>query len=965
MMEGRVDNRTVINFDPTLFLFLGTTPGKVGWRLKKMFYQTYGDIPVLKFLWIDIDQNMDQEGRSWFNRSEERVELSGFDPAQISRNLGNFPFIESWWPEASPPPGRLSGGGGSPKQMRLVGRMGFFAKFNDNRNPPSLYTRLETTLNQLKQINVHRETEAIEHDKYRFQINQNNVSVFLIYSPCGGTGSSIAFDLAYLCRHILEGSQPRIISFSLSPSVFLQVIKPSAVAQRKKLQANTYAWFKEHNHLLENPNWNVTYSDGVETDLLHSPFDYQYLVGIENQGGYRLSSLDDVASMMAQALFLSSGTNTAQSLQSFAANVHRLGHRFDDKLCAYSSFSAASLIFPKDRLQRYCASKHSSRAIKEGFLASVDESVIKRSASTTLSRNGLLDREIVMSTMDVGRVQYTLEQSLKNAEDVGTAMSIINNQDAECQRILSDKEKKLVENHNRLLKQKTMLIIEETLMVIRQYGLLAAIDYIDKLLDTAQLNQTGASIYSLNQVKANVHQHGVTENDLKREKSEFELSKKDVAKLDDGPEDKLERMINMRGWLKKFKSYKESVIKQMKDVHETQLQFSAQRHALKLIDELVVFLQSLSKQLSTSKIEIDKRITGIENQVDSLLIPTKHDLATYEFLREVEIDFEDYYQQYSKTINDINDFSFIPPHVHSIGEFESWVKDDFEVDMLKFSGSLFEEELVNTSLLSIIRKTAERKGRNPKDFLQEQLDAITNYCLPFYKYNANIGMPDPELIQIIGVEDKTDPILPISDDDARFSVETTGIKDRIDIAVFQFGLPAHMLDEITPCQRMYLSMLKPSSTGKLPDDPLHVLPGIDLYSEDFVPEKDEEKRELFVLAIAFNYIIQKGQVYYVDPGKTYQEHNTTPPNEYKLDRGRERASQAFIQKPDLISLVDLSIQKEISNMGNAAAIEYLDDFIQKHYERIASYSSSADQTLRKVLEKEIKAVQKYQRTLRI
>lgn len=964
-MEEPVDNRTVINFDPTLFLFLGTTPGKVGWRLKKMLHQAYGDIPLLKFLWVDIDQNIDQEGKSWFKKSEERIELSGFDPAQISRNLINFPYIQAWWPEASPPAGKLSGGGGSPKQMRLVGRMGFFAKFSDNRNPPSLHTRLETTLNQLKQIATHRETGAVEHDKYRFEINPNNISVYLIFSPCGGTGSSIAFDLAYLCRHILKGNQPRIISFCLGPSVFMQVIKPSAVAQRKKLQANTYAWFKEHNYLLENPTWNVTYADGVETDLLHTPFDYQYLVGIENQGGYRLSSLDDVASMMAQALFLSSGTNTAQSLQSFAQNVHRLGHRFEDKLCAYSSFSAASLIFPKDRLQKYCGSKFSSRLIREGFLAPRDDAVIKRIASTTLSRNDFLGKELVMAMLNVGSVQYTLEQSLKNAEDVATAISIINNQETEAQRIIDDKNKKLTENYSQLLKKKKAALIEEIFVVIRHHGLTAAIDFINKILDTTQLSSADVSVYNLNQIKESINQYGESENDLKREKTKFDNSKKDVIRLDDGPEDKLERMINMKGWQKKFATYKAAVIKDMKDVHETQLQLEAQNHALKLLDELMVFLQSLSKQLSTAKTMIEKTITRIENGVKLLLSPTRQDLAIYEFLREIEIDFEDHYQQYSSKITENDNFSFIPPNIHTIDQFGTWIANEFETSLLNFSGSLFEEELANTSLLSIIKNTAVRNGRDPRSFLQEQLDAITNYCMPFYKYDANIGMPDPEMVQIIGVEDKNDPILPISDDDARFSIETTGIKDRIDIAVFQFGLPGHMLDDMDSCQKIYTSLLKPSTSGKLPDDPLHILSNVDYFSEDFVPDKDEAKRELFALGIAFNYIIQSGQVYYVDQDKTYQKHNTVPPKEYRLERGREKASQNFAKKPELITLVDKGIQRDVQNMGNAAAIEYLNEFKQKHYERIASYSSPTDQTLRRVLENEIKAIEKYQRSLRI
>ena len=965
-MTDQVDGKTEIFIDPTLFLFLGTTPGKVGWRLKKLLHDAYGDIPAFKFLWLDIDQNMDQEGRSWFNRSEERVELSGFDPAQIRHNINNYPYIKAWWPETAPPAGRLSGGGGSPRQMRLVGRMAFFAKFNDSRTGPSLYSRLLSSLHDLGRIQSDRSTEEYQHEKYRFRINANNISVYLIYSPCGGTGSSMAFDLAYLCRSLITGNPPKVIGYSLAPSVFLQVIRPTAVAQRKKVQANAYAWFKEYNSLLENPQWNVTYGDGIKAEVAGLPFDTQYLVGIENQGGYRLSSLDDVASMMAQALFLSSGTNTSQAIKTFQANEHSTSERFEGKIRAYSSFSAASLIFPKDRLKAYCGTQHALQVLKKGFLGAVEGSVINRTASLALSRNGLLDNSLIPALLNVGRMPYSLEQSLKNAEDVATAISILNNQVAESQQNIADKKKRIKENYKKLLKDKKELLAEEVLMVVRQHGLNTAIEVVKKVIDPANIAQSeGSGVTTLNQIKGNIHQHGVTENDLSTDKKEFDLNKRAITRLDDGPEDKIERMINMRGWLRKFKTYKESAIRSLKDIDETQLQLSAQKEAIRLIDEITAYLEALSRQLMTCKVEIEKQILNLETRASRLLRPSEQDSFLYEFLREVEIDFEEYYQSFSENITENRDYGFIPPCIDTIKGFVSWVNRDFEGDVLAYTSMLFEDALNATSLLDIIQRSAEKEGREPKAYLQELLDSITKYSIPFFNYNPNVGMENPETFNAIGVEDKNNPILPIRDGDIRFEVETTGIKDRIDVAVFQYGLPVHMLHDIPACRSMYLDLISPDSAGNPPNDPLHILPGVDRFSEDFVPDKAGKQREVFAIGIAFNYIIQKGHFYYVDPGKTYQEHNTTPPNEFRLDRGRENASQAFSQKPDLVKQVESDIQKDVMNMGNAAAIEYLEEVIKEHFATIASYSSPSEQTLRRVLENEIEAIRDYQSSLRI
>ena len=149
-MSEDTQTKKIVTVPPTLFLFLGSSSGLVGWRLKNLFKQIYGEIPLIKFLWLDIQKTMPTEAEATFDRRTERGELNGFDPTEIVRNLDNHPAIRSWWPKASPPPGRLSGSGGSPRQMRLVGRLAFFAKLFQRGDGISIYDRLEDALNGLK-----------------------------------------------------------------------------------------------------------------------------------------------------------------------------------------------------------------------------------------------------------------------------------------------------------------------------------------------------------------------------------------------------------------------------------------------------------------------------------------------------------------------------------------------------------------------------------------------------------------------------------------------------------------------------------------------------------------------------------------------------------------------------------------------------------------------------------------------
>lgn len=675
-----------INMDPTLFIFLGTTSGKIGWRLKKLYQQAYGDIPIIKYLWMDIDKNIDQDGRNHFDKLQERVELSGFDPSVVIRNLDNHRHIKAWWPDSAPPAGKLSGGGGSPKQMRLIGRMALFMKFNDNRLGASFYSKLTNALNSLKQIQKLQEADELEFGNFRFITNTNNIRVYVIFSPCGGTGSSIAFDIAYLVRKELSGNSPKVIGMSMAPSVFMQEIKKTSEAQRKKARANAYAWFKEHNHLLENPSWDVQYSDEATVTLDTVPFDYQYVVGIENQAGHRLSSLSDVANMMAQGLFLSTATSLGQQLDTHAANVAQTAERFEEKYCAYSSMAAASLIFPTDRLEAYCATRHSERVLQDGFLAFPKELNLQALAEIILSRNNLSNKELMNFLLDIHRVIYSQEQNLKNATDVASALTIIDNQYYEVQKIIEDKKSQIEKHFKKLSVEKKESLIKECLQVIYQHGLAAAVE-LNKYLLIEQGEQH--VINSLPKVVSLIHKYGVNEAVLKKEKDEFELSKKDIKDLDNDALDKIEMSVSPKKWEKKFQTYKASALKQMRDVVNTQLQLDAQDFAIKLINELQAVLSETQKILETNLNDLRLSAQKISEKADKLINPSNRDIEIYEFSKEIDLDFGDYYRSYAEKISNVTDYSFIPTNINDIEEFNQWVKQKLEVDVINFSRTMF------------------------------------------------------------------------------------------------------------------------------------------------------------------------------------------------------------------------------------------------------------------------------------
>ncbi len=214
-----------IRFEPTLFLFLGTSPGQIGWRLKELIRRAYGDIPVLRFLWVDADSTVDPFVASWF-RNGERAELNGFNADAVLVHLGNFPAIQTWWPRDSRlKPGYINRGAG---QMRPVGRLSLFRMYNDRNSGPAFIDRLRQAVEAVQQIENIDATEQMSNEKNRFVVERGSVRVVLVFSTCGGTGSSLAFDLAYLCRHLLREANPTISAIA-SPSLRRASCSKSAI----------------------------------------------------------------------------------------------------------------------------------------------------------------------------------------------------------------------------------------------------------------------------------------------------------------------------------------------------------------------------------------------------------------------------------------------------------------------------------------------------------------------------------------------------------------------------------------------------------------------------------------------------------------------------------------------------------------------------------------------------------------
>ena len=286
--------------------------------------------------------------------------------------------------------------------------------------------------------------------------------------------------------------------------------------------------------------------------------------------------------------------------------------------------------------------------------------------------------------------------------------------------------------------------------------------------------------------------------------------------------------------------------------------------------------------------------------------------------------------------------------------FTYWVDQEIRASASQYAGAFFGEKLEATSLLSTLEEIAERRGIEPQQLVQEEMDKLIKYCHPFWQYDQNRGLHDMEGKSIIGVEDEHNPLIP---DEYRtgslYEIKATGFRDRIDVVRLWHGLPAFMIQGMEEYRNVYERKRKGL-------DPLHILPGMELVP-DLMPEKDQRSREMFAIGQIFGYIVQLGAWYYFDPERGYLEHQIQPSKERRLAQGREKAEEAMAHKEDWANQIDQMVDAEVRQMGNEWAIQKMDEAISAHQEILARMGS--DDPLRKQFEKEIGAFKNMQRRL--
>lgn len=277
---------------PSLVIGLGGTGKRALTHLKRRIFDTYGtaDLPWIRLLSIDTDSAGVNNPPVISQRTGEFIslgtsELRVIDQSDTPQVISNLEAPENrhildWYPDPDlkvdfPKAARGSG------QVRMFGRIGLYKGEN-----------LHTTYRWLQQAAHEVSDPAAWEDYQDFKVDSTLQFVYIICSICGGTGSGMFLDVAYMLRKIVgvDPSTRRFIGMFVLPEVYEPVVENQHI---KRIYANAYASLRELDYLLNSPkrSYVIRGKDHTFVDFQKDvpPFDFTFLFSNKNRRGAVIS----------------------------------------------------------------------------------------------------------------------------------------------------------------------------------------------------------------------------------------------------------------------------------------------------------------------------------------------------------------------------------------------------------------------------------------------------------------------------------------------------------------------------------------------------------------------------------------------------------------------------------------------------------------------------------------------------
>ncbi len=347
-----------------LYIGLGGTGMNALLHTKKMFIDTYGEVPpMIGFLGIDTDGGAYKKS-ILSNRGEEVV----LDPKEqlpiIVKKARPIYEVQkeafSWIPEENLYAlTSMELGAG---QIRTNGRFAFTVNYDD------ISRKVETTLAQITNAHI------INQDKY--ELLNANIEIHMVFSVCGGTGCGTFINMAYLLRD--KAPQCKLTAYAVLPDVF----KHMSNSGMAKVAANAYGAIEDLDYLMHigigSKAIKLDYINGAY-EIKDRPFNSVVFIDNKNDRGDTYTQVDELAEMISLALVTSAGELSSASASvsdNIEKNIREGSMDIANKKAWAAGMGVCEIIYRGQDLSEIYAIKSAKNLIDRFFNSCRDANLI-------------------------------------------------------------------------------------------------------------------------------------------------------------------------------------------------------------------------------------------------------------------------------------------------------------------------------------------------------------------------------------------------------------------------------------------------------------------------------------------------------------------------------------------------------------------------------------------------------------
>jgi Tubulin like len=355
----------------TICIGLGGTGRDVLMRIRRLIVDRYGDLsnlPIVSFVHIDTDKAATQVTGIRTGSTYHGVDLSFKEAEKVSATMssnevtmfveglerrseytrhGPYDHIARWFPPQLLRNIKAVEEGA--KGIRPVGRLAFFHN----------YQKIKTAIESAE-----RRTRG--HDSLLLKAGlrvEPGLSIFVVGSLCGGTGSGMFLDIAYSLRHLYGDQSAKIFGYL--------VISPELYGNAPSMSANTYAALKELNYYSTPGTKFEAFYDLQNLVFIQEqrpPFDYTYLVSSQTGGEYSILIQGKLCNVIAHKIALDFSSELAPAIKgsrdNFLQHMIQCDKHPRPNSQRYLTFGLAAIYFPRDTIVQIALNRVSLELVK-------------------------------------------------------------------------------------------------------------------------------------------------------------------------------------------------------------------------------------------------------------------------------------------------------------------------------------------------------------------------------------------------------------------------------------------------------------------------------------------------------------------------------------------------------------------------------------------------------------------------